>query len=189
MSSMLSCKHPANRKKESHMTMVNRHDAAFAAAMAEDPNMGMDPRWAAEHQAVVAEIIARVAHAGQVDKAGVDYIEHLKAVADGVEGDTLKAVAWLHDSIEDTDVTAEYLSKRGISSEIVEAVVAMTHLEGEPYFDYIARVKQNPLSRQVKLSDLANNSDLSRLNEVTERDLQRLKKYKKAREILFQEEA
>ena len=171
------------------MTMVNRHDASFAAAMAEDSNMGMNPRWIAKHQAFVAEEIARAAHAGQVDKAGVDYTEHLKAVASGVEGDTLKAVAWLHDTIEDTGVTAEYLIKRSISPEIVEAVVAMTHLEGEPYFDYIARVKQNPLSRQVKLSDLANNSDLSRLNEVTEKDLQRLEKYKKAREILLQEEA
>ena len=165
-----------------------KYDAEFARAMDEDPNMGMNPRWIATHQAELAELIARVAHAGQVDKAGVDYTEHLKAVAAGVDGDTLKAVAWLHDTIEDTDTTADDLAQRGVAPEIIEAVVAMTHLEGESYFDYIARVKENPLSRQVKLSDLANNSDLSRIPEVTEVDLQRLEKYKKATEILLEQE-
>ena len=169
------------------MTAQSRkYDAEFARAMDEDPNMGMNPMWIAKHQAFVAEEMARAAHAGQVDKAGVDYVEHLQAVANGVSGDTLKAVAWLHDSIEDTDLTAEDISRRGLSAEVVEAVEAMTHREGEPYFDYIARVKQNPLARQVKLADLANNSDLSRLPEVTDKDLQRLEKYKKAREILLQ---
>ena len=168
---------------------MTTYGAEFAREMAEDPNMGMNPRWIEKNQAFVAEKIARAAHAGQVDKAGVDYTEHLKAVADGVDGDTLKAVAWLHDTIEDTDITAELLARRGISGEVIDAVVVMTHLEGEPYFDYIARVKQNPLSRLVKLSDLANNSDLSRIPEVTEKDLQRLEKYKKAREILLEQES
>lgn len=160
-----------------------------------------------QSQAEFAESIAREAHAGQVDLAGMDYVEHLKAVVVGVEEasgklaatgavpanqelagrlDTLRAVAWLHDILEDTELTAEDLSARGVAPDVVGAVECMTHAEGEDYFDYICRVKENPLARVVKLSDLANNSDLSRLPEVTDRDLRRLEKYRRAQEMLLE---
>ena len=53
---------------------------------------------------------------------------------------------------------------------------------------YIKRIRKNPLARAVKISDLKNNSDLSRLKEVTEKDLKRTEKYKKALDILLVEE-
>ena len=66
--------------------------------------------------------IAVKAHEGQVDKNGVAYILHPLAVAGLLETLELKTIAVLHDTIEDTDVTAEYLLEKGIPKHIVEAV-------------------------------------------------------------------
>ena len=81
----------------------------------------------------------------------------------------LKTIAILHDTIEDTDVTAEYLLEKGIPKHIVEAVQLLTKPEDEEYESYLRRVKENPLAKRVKLADLANNTDPKRasgLNEV-----------------------
>ena len=56
--------------------------------------------------------------------------------------------------------------------------------KNEKYFDYIDRIKATKLTINVKLSDLKDNMNLDRLKEVTEKDLKRLEKYKKAKEIL-----
>lgn len=135
-------------------------------------------------QAELAEAIARKAHAGQFDKAGKPYIEHPAHVAASVEGDKAKAVAWLHDVVEDTDTTFEDLTEQGIDGEVIDALRLLTHDKSVPYMDYVAKVKTNELARTVKLADLAHNSDLSRLPVVTDIDLDRVKKYKSAIQIL-----
>lgn len=124
--------------------------------------------------------IAKDAHKGQVDKAGVDYIQHPLFVASLVEGELAKTVALLHDVVEDSDWTLEDLRKEGLPEEVVQAVGILTKKRNENYEEYILRVKQNPLARQVKLADLHHNSDLLRLANVTDRDRKRVAKYQQA---------
>ena len=93
-----------------------------------------------------AERIARRAHAGQVDKAGVPYAHHPAWVAARVEGDDAKAAAWLHDVLEDTSLTADDLRRAGIPEEVVHTVEVLTHAEGESYQDYLERVARPPLA-------------------------------------------
>ncbi|WP_248625144.1 HD domain-containing protein [Enterococcus cecorum] len=131
--------------------------------------------------------IAKDAHKGQVDKAGVAYIQHPLYVANLVEGELAKTIALLHDVVEDSDWTLEDLRKEGLPEEVVQAVGILTKKRNENYEEYILRVKQNPLARQVKLADLQHNSDLSRLANVTDRDRKRVAKYQKAISFLSEE--
>ena len=133
-----------------------------------------------------AEIIARKAHAGQVDKAGEDYFNHPKRVADNFYEDNDIIVALLHDVIEDTDITLEHLKKEGFNDDILTALDAMTKREGESYDLFIERVKDNPIALKVKMADLRDNMDILRLPELTEKDLQRIAKYHKAYKYLEQ---
>src|SRR3954451_4706993 len=106
--------------------------------------------------------IAALAHDGQVDKEGLPYILHPLRVMAGVEGLEAKIVAVLHDVIEDTPVTADDLRQEGFSEAIIAAVLCVTHRKDEPYADYVVRCKGNEIARRVKLSDLEDNTRLSR---------------------------
>ncbi|MEQ6354023.1 HD domain-containing protein [Lysinibacillus sp. M3] len=134
----------------------------------------------------IAHEIARKAHAGQVDKAGVDYIKHPETVASFVKSAEEKATAYLHDVLEDTKITANDLKNAGIPDNVIEAVQVLTKDRNTPYFDYLRQVKASPIARLVKLADLKHNSDRSRLLSITDKDLERLEKYKKATEFLEQ---
>ena len=134
-----------------------------------------------------ALLIAKRAHAGQKDKAGQDYITHLIRVAERCDDPRAKIVALLHDTIEDSNVTADYLRKEGFREEIVDAVLAVTRREGEDYDDYVRRAAQNELSRMVKRADLEDNMDIRRLPELTDRDVERLRKYLRAWRYLSSE--
>ena len=128
----------------------------------------------------IALAIARKAHAGQVDKAGVDYIQHPLYVASQIKTEQEKAVALLHDVLEDSDITVADLLAYGLSNEVVTAVQTLTKKKGQSYQDYLGKVKSNNLARVVKLADLKHNSDLSRLKTVSNTDYERVKKYKNA---------
>ena len=124
-----------------------------------------------------ALLIATKAHAGQTDKTGADYIFHPIRVSCRCLTDEEKIVALLHDTIEDTEVTADYLLSEGFPHNIVDAILSVTRNEDERYDDFIKRCRLNPIGRQVKLHDLEDNMDISRLSQVTEKDLERLNKY------------
>lgn len=125
--------------------------------------------------------IATEAHRGQVDKAGNDYIQHPLRVMAAGETTNEKIVGVLHDVVEDTDWTFERLAAEGFSSEIIEALQCVTKLsEEEPYDEFIERVKASRLAVAVKLNDLADNMDIRRLGELTEKDFKRLQKYHRA---------
>lgn len=124
--------------------------------------------------------VAKKAHLGQVDKAGVDYIKHPITVASFVKTDEEKATAYLHDVIEDTSLTLLDLEEYDFPRSVIEAVDILTKKKGQDYQSYLNLVKTNKLARTVKLADLKHNSDLSRLSEVTNKDLKRYKKYKEA---------
>ena len=140
-----------------------------------------------QSQSEKAYEIAKKAHLGQVDKAGEDYIKHPEKVASFVKTDEEKAVAYLHDVIEDTELTLEDLSEYGFSKEVIEAVDIITKKRGEDYQSYLNSVKENKLARAVKLADLRHNSDLTRLIKVTEKDIKRKEKYQKAIDFLNSE--
>ena len=123
-------------------------------------------------------------HKDQVDKAGLPYIFHPFYLANKMDDEYSICVALLHDVIEDGNYTVEDLIKEGLPSEVVEAVKLLTHLKEDSYFDYINKMKLNSLARKVKIEDLKHNLDLSRLNEITNKDLERIEKYKKAIFIL-----
>ena len=133
-----------------------------------------------QSQSEKAYKIAKKAHLGQVDKAGEDYIKHPEKVASFVKTDEEKAVAYLHDVIEDTELTLEDLCEYDFSKEVIEAVDIITKKRGEDYQSYLNSVKKNKLARAVKLADLRHNSNLTRLTKVTEKDIERKEKYQKA---------
>lgn len=128
-----------------------------------------------------ARKIAEKAHAGQRDKGGNPYILHPIRVMERCETELEKITAVLHDVLEDSEYTLEDLRKEGFADEILEALICLTHLEGEGYMEYIERVCKNPLATRVKYADLQDNMDLSRILHPTEKDYARLEKYKKAK--------
>lgn len=117
------------------------------------------------------------AHAGQTDKMGMPYHLHPERVASRCSTEAEIIVALLHDTIEDTDVTTEYLLQQGFPEVIVDAVLSLTKREGERYEDFVARAKLNPIGRMVKIHDLEDNMDIRRLNELSEESVARLRKY------------
>ncbi len=128
--------------------------------------------------------LANTIHKGQYDRGGTDYIKHLEYVASGFDSVDEKIVAYLHDAIEDTDLTVDYLFSLGFEKFIVEAILAITKVKDESYFDYLLRVKNNELARKVKISDIKHNMNLSRLKSVSEEDIKRVEKYKNALRFL-----
>ena len=124
--------------------------------------------------------IAIEAHHGQRDRTGAPYILHPMRVMAAVETDPEKMVAILHDVVEDTDWTFEKLVQEGFPEEIIEALKCVTKREGEDYEDFVKRSATNEIARRVKLADLEHNMDARRLSNVTEKDIERLKKYLRA---------
>lgn len=106
--------------------------------------------------------LARTAHAGQVDKLGVDYIEHPLGVMSLVQTVPEKTVAVLHDVVEDTPVTLDDLRAQGFAETLVQAVDALTKRPGEPLAESMARVAADPLAVVVKHADLAHNANPAR---------------------------
>jgi (p)ppGpp synthase/HD superfamily hydrolase len=131
-----------------------------------------------------AKHIATRAHQGQIDKAGQPYISHPEFVASQVTGDEAKAVAWLHDVIEDTPITFDDLRSEGLSETVIEAVAALTKQDSESYETYLKRVAANPIAKAVKLADLKHNMDTSRLTVIDDKARARLGKYKIAFALL-----
>lgn len=92
-----------------------------------------------------------------------------------------KIAGVLHDVVEDSEWTFEILEKEGIPKDVIDALKCVTKLsEDEEYDHFIERVKTNPLAVKVKLIDIRDNLDVTRLDELTEKDLPRLNKYIKA---------
>ncbi|MFJ6525732.1 HD domain-containing protein [Streptomyces longwoodensis] len=135
------------------------------------------------------EALALAAHAGQTDKAGRPYAEHLRAVAEGVRarggGDELVAAAWLHDAVEDGALSEDWLRTADLDRRTKDVVRAVTKQPGEAPQAYARRILATPGARLVKASDLAHNADPDRLavlDEATARRLER--KYSAMRQYL-----
>ena len=118
-------------------------------------------------------------HEGQVDKAGKPYISHPLRVMEKMILEDEKIVAVLHDIVEDTSITLKDLKDRGYPSYIVNSIDCLSKREGESYDKFVDRTMTDTMASYVKLADIEDNMDLSRLKTVTEKDKARLKKYKK----------
>lgn len=140
-----------------------------------------------EESAKLLDKAARICvekHAGQRDKTGAAYFQHPMRVAMRCKSDEEKMVALLHDTIEDTDVTPEYLLAEGFPQAIVDGVLSVTKREGEGYEEFVARAKRNPIGRTVKLHDLEDNLDISRITELDAGMMERYNKYLRAYRFL-----
>ena len=124
------------------------------------------------------------AHKGQFDKSGVPYVFHPVHLAEQMGDENCAVAALLHDVVEDTEYTLRDLESMGFPAPALEAVRLLTHDPEEPYLSYVARVKENPVARQVKLADLRHNSDLTRIPHPTEKDYARVEQYAKAIRLL-----
>ena len=131
-----------------------------------------------------AMMIAFNAHKEQSDKTGLPYIFHLFHLAEQMSDENSICVALLHDVVEDTDITFEDLQKEGFTEEIMDSLKLLTHNLDVPYMEYVKLIKTNPTARLVKLVDLKHNSDLTRLNKISEEDIKRYNKYQEAIKLL-----
>ena len=132
------------------------------------------------HLLEIALQIALDAHRGQVDKAGRPYILHPLRVMASMRTDDERAVALLHDVIEDGEYDVARLVDAGIPLHVTQAVECLSKRDGEDYPAFIARVIENPLAARVKQADIADNIDVLRLEQLSEQDLQRVAKYHQA---------
>lgn len=125
------------------------------------------------------------AHKEQVDKTGLPYVFHPFHLAEQMTSEGACVYALLHDVMEDTPLTREDLEKMGIPREYTDILTLLCHKEGVPYMDYIKALAKNKIAREVKIADLRHNSDLSRLDSIDERMLERQEKYRVALEYLL----
>ena len=126
------------------------------------------------------------AHRDQTDKSGVPYVFHPIHLAEQMRDEDTTVTALLHDVIEDTVYTFDDLVKMGFSENVITALKLLTHDKSVPYMEYVAKIKENPVAKAVKLADLAHNSDLSRLNSVDDKVRSRIQKYEAAKKLLLE---
>lgn len=124
------------------------------------------------------------AHKEQKDNSGVPYVFHPIHLAEQMKDEDTTVAALLHDVVEDTDYTLEDLRNMGFSKESMDALALLTHDLSVPYMDYVLKIKDNPVAKEVKLADLKHNSDLTRLDVVDEKATARREKYLKAIQLL-----
>lgn len=160
-----------------------------------DVTSGSSPSWKGWSSAIQeswkARTIAMSAHSGQVDKIGEPYIGHPARIVGSLReaglSDEALAVGWLHDVVEDTDITLDDLRSFGCSERVVAAVDAISKRRGESFESYYERVKANDLALVVKWHDVADNADPRRLAKVAPDTQDRLRaKYERAKAALSQ---
>lgn len=136
-----------------------------------------------------ARYVAQHIHHGKSDYGGNDYFGgHVESVAERVSnngGDTdAIIVAYLHDVLEDSNLNPGELEKI-FPPRIVEAVSLLTHERSdEQYYEYMERLSSNPLAFVVKVAEVEDNRDVTRLREITDKDAWRLTKYDYAARFL-----
>jgi hypothetical protein len=127
-----------------------------------------------------AIVIAAQAHAGQTDKAGAPYILHPLRLMLRLNAVEERMAAILHDVIEDSDMTLSSLRKQGFPEAVLQALDSLTKRPDESYENFVLRAAADPIGRRVKIADLEDNCDLSRIPNPTARDRKRVAKYRRA---------
>jgi (p)ppGpp synthase/HD superfamily hydrolase len=130
------------------------------------------------------EIAARE-HAGDIDKGGNPYVFHPLRLMFAVKTPLEKMAAVLHDVVEDTSVSLDDLRNEGFHPDVIAAIEALTKRKGESRLEAAARAAANPIARVVKLADVTDNMDLSRISNPTDKDFARLKEYFAVKKFLI----
>ena len=143
--------------------------------------------------------VAVAAHAGQVDKGGSPYILHPLRVMLSLNTEEQRIVSVLHDVVEDcAGWSWERLEAEGFSEEIIQALKSVSKTPEEEaeyrslpeaqkldhYLQFIERAKANKIGRQVKAADIQDNLDISRIDDITQKDIHRLNRYKAALKLI-----
>ncbi|MCW8901493.1 MAG: GTP pyrophosphokinase [Gammaproteobacteria bacterium] len=128
--------------------------------------------------------IAVHAHSGQLDKAGKPYILHPLRIMLKFQNELEQITAVLHDVIEDSELSIKDLESHGFHASVLRAIDCLTKRYNEEYIDFIVRVSADDLATKIKIADLKDNMELTRLPSVEDEDLLRVQKYKKALNIL-----
>ncbi len=138
-----------------------------------------------------AVALAARAHQGQVDKGGAAYILHPLRVMQKLNSTEEQIAGVLHDVVEDSHWTIDQLRAEGFSEPVLQAIDAVTRRPDEDYEDFILRAAADPIGSRVKVADLEDNMDLSRIRKPTARDRERLGRYERAISFIksFHEEA
>ncbi len=131
--------------------------------------------------------IAFDAHRNQLDKSGIPYVVHPLHLAEQMETEEEICTALLHDVVEDSPYTLQDMQEEGFPNAVLQALELLTRQPDVPYLDYVVRLWKNPIARKVKLADLAHNSDLARLDRVTDRDRRRVLQYRMAQAVLAED--
>lgn len=132
--------------------------------------------------------IAQEVHLHQLDKGGAPYIGHPVRVAAACKSDEAKIVALLHDVVEDganQGWSIARLRAEGFSETIIAAIESVTKRAGEQYDDFVLRAGQSDLGREVKLADISDNMDLTRIAHPSPGDFARIAKYQRAKKTLL----
>ena len=133
-------------------------------------------------QKAIAVAVER--HGSQTDRGGQLYVLHPLRIMMQMDTIEEKIVAVLHDVVEDTDITIDEVQDLCPSDNAFKAIIAITRRKNESYEEYIIRVIKNDIARKVKIADLIDNLDMSRLKKVTEKDIERMNKYQKTLALL-----
>jgi (p)ppGpp synthase/HD superfamily hydrolase len=132
-----------------------------------------------------AIVIAANGHAGVKDKAGAPYILHPLRMMLSLSSLDERIVAVLHDVCEDCEGwTLGRVKDEGFPDHIIATLDSVTNRDGEDYDAFVRRAAANPIGRRVKLADLADNCDLSRISKPTQRDYERIEKYRRAIKLI-----
>lgn len=117
------------------------------------------------NQLLTSKEIAIKAHGDTLDKGGQPYINHPERIVNSLSNCCMitQSIAWLHDVVEDTEITLQDLKDAGLCEEIINGVDAITKKDGEVYTDYLKRVKDNKYALEVKKADILDNTRMDRL--------------------------
>jgi len=137
------------------------------------------------HTLEAAIALACKAHSGQFDKAGAPYILHPLRLMLKFHDEDARIAAVLHDVVEDGDVSFDDLRALGVAEHVVAAIDGLTRRADETYAAFIARAAAHPLARRVKIEDVRDNMDLTRLATLGEKDWERLARYHQALRYLL----
>jgi (p)ppGpp synthase/HD superfamily hydrolase len=132
-----------------------------------------------------AIMLAAQVHAGQVDRAGQPYILHPLRVMLAVSGVEQQCAAVLHDVVEDTAITLADLRALGFAEPVLAAVLALTKQQGESRLAAAYRAAAHPIARMVKLADVTDNMNMSRIAQPTQKDWTRLEEYQQVKAVLL----
>ncbi len=124
-------------------------------------------------------------HQGQTDDFGMPLIAHIIHVAERMTDEDTVVVSLLHETLERGVLTLSDLRREGFSEKIVAAVNVLTYRGERQYIRFIRRIRENRIAAAVKAADLRHDTDITRMDAITDADSARIQKYERALKVLL----